>query len=214
MEAPPPPARLHTESVARDDGPGRTAALGADFGPRVRGLRRERRWSLQELSAASGVSRSMLSEIERGEASPTLALALAIARAFGVRLGDLVEGEHGDSLLQVIGHADPAYDYRTEADCQIRTLSPLEANRTIEYYRLDFEKGGELRSQPHFAGVREIVYVEVGRVRVESGEDDAVLTAGDSVTFAADVAHAIVNVGRGRARVFLIDVFPAGIAQR
>jgi transcriptional regulator with XRE-family HTH domain len=194
--------------VSRDD----HLALGTDFGTRVRALRQKRRWSLEALSQASGVSRSMLSEIERGEASPTLALALAIARAFGVRLGDLVEGSHGDSLLRVINHNDPAYEYRTEADCQIRTLSPLDADRVLEYYRLDFERGGELRSQPHFVGVREIVYVDVGRVRVESGADETVLTAGDSVTFAADVPHAIVNVGRSRARVFLIDLFPGGVS--
>jgi mannose-6-phosphate isomerase-like protein (cupin superfamily) len=52
--------------------------------------------------------------------------------------------------------------------------------------------------------------VDVGRVRVESGEDQVVLTAGDSVTFAADVPHAIINVGRSRARVYLIDLFPSG----
>jgi transcriptional regulator with XRE-family HTH domain len=195
--------------VHRDD----HLALGTDFGAKVRELRRKRKWSLEALSQASGVSRSMLSEIERGEASPTLALALAIARALGTRLGDLVDGGHG-SELQVIHHNDPSYDYRTEGDCQIRTLSPLDADRMIEYYRLDFDRGGELRSQPHFRGTREIVYVDVGRVRVESGDEDVVLTAGDSVTFAADVPHAIVNVGRSRARAYLIDMFPTGEAFR
>jgi transcriptional regulator with XRE-family HTH domain len=189
--------------VSRDD----HLALGTDFGARVRELRQGRRWSLEALSQASGVSRSMLSEIERGEASPTLALALAIARALGARLGDLVEGGH-ESELKVVRHNDPAFDYRTEGDCQIRTLSPLDADRTIEYYRLDFDRGGELRSQPHFTGTREIVYVDVGRVRVESGGDEVLLTAGDSVTFAADVPHAIVNVGRSRARAYLLDIFP------
>jgi transcriptional regulator with XRE-family HTH domain len=184
-------------------------ALGADFGARVRELRRERDWSLEALSQASGVSRSMLSEIERGEASPTLAVALAIVRALGTRLGDLVEGGR-DSALEVIRHNDPLYDYRTGGDCRIRTLSPLDADRPIEYYRLDFERGGDLRSQSHFAGTREIVYVHAGRVRVESGDDEVVLTAGDSVAFPADVPHAIVNVGRSRACVYLIDVFPRG----
>jgi transcriptional regulator with XRE-family HTH domain len=186
-------------------------ALGSDFGKRVRELRRARDWSLDALSQASGVSRSMLSEIERGEAMPTLALALAIARALGTRLGDLVDGGQ-ESPLQVVRHNDPMYHYRTAGDCQIRTLSPLDPDRMIEYYRLDFDRGGELRSQPHFTGTREIVYVDVGRVRVESDDDHVVLTAGDSVTFAADVPHAIVNVGRSRARVYLIDVFPTAPA--
>src|SRR3569833_3177954 len=49
---------------------------------RVRELRKKKKWTLEELSAASGVSRSMLSEIERGNANPTLAVACRIARAF------------------------------------------------------------------------------------------------------------------------------------
>jgi hypothetical protein len=97
--------------------------------------------------------------------------ALAIARALGTPLGDMVEGRHGNSL-HVVRHNDPLYDYRTDGDCQIRTLSPLDADRVLEYYRLDFDRGGELRSQPHFTGTREVVYVDVGRVRVESGADD------------------------------------------
>jgi transcriptional regulator with XRE-family HTH domain len=196
--------RLHTPVVPRSQD---HQTFGAEFGGRVRELRRQRGWSLEVLSRASGVSRSMLSEIERGEASPTLVLAQAVARALGTRLGDLVDGGHG-SALQVVRHNDPTYDYRTDGDCQIRTLSPLDADRRIEYYRLDFDRGGELRSQPHFTGTLETVYVDVGRVRVESGEDVVVLTAGDSVSFPADVPHAIVNVGRSRARAYLIDVFP------
>jgi transcriptional regulator with XRE-family HTH domain len=174
----------------------------------VRERRLRRRWSLERLSSASGVSRSMLSEVERGEASPTLELALAIARAFGVQLGEMIDGADGDGLLQVISHNDPTCDYRADADCHIRALSPLDADRRFEFYRLDVGRGGELRSKAHFVGVRELAYVEVGRVRVESGANHVVLTAGDSVTFAADVPHAIVNIGRARARVFLIDLFP------
>src|SRR5207244_1789266 len=56
---------------------------GARLARRVRELRRERHWTLDKLSLACGVSRSMLSQIERGQANPTLAVTFAIARAFG-----------------------------------------------------------------------------------------------------------------------------------
>src|ERR671937_2506291 len=105
-----------------DEGGVQDSALGRDFGSHVRELRRRRHWSLESLSKASGVSRSMLSEIERNEANPTLATALGIARAFGMRLGDLVDGHPGDSHLQVIRSNDPAYDYRSDAECALLTL--------------------------------------------------------------------------------------------
>ena len=74
-------------------------ALGRDFGSHVRELRQRRHWSLESLSKASGVSRSMLSEIERNQANPMLAIALGIVWAFGLRLGDMVDGYFGDSRL-------------------------------------------------------------------------------------------------------------------
>jgi transcriptional regulator with XRE-family HTH domain len=183
-------------------------ALGRDFGSHVRELRQRRHWSLESLSKASGVSRSMLSEIERNQANPTLATALGIARAFGLRLGDMVDGHPGDSRLQVIRSNDPSYDYRSDAECALRTLSPLAPDRIFEFYRVDFEPGGALRSSPHFDGTRELVYVDRGRVIVESGEESSRLGVGDSIMYAADVPHAIVNAGRSHARVFLIDLFP------
>jgi len=185
-------------------------AVGREFGAHVRELRRRRRWSLESLAKASGVSRSMLSEIERNEANPTLATALGIARAFGMRLGDLVDGHPGDSGLQVIRANDPSYDYRSDDECTLRTLSPLAPDRTLEFYRVDLAPGGSLRSPAHFEGTRELVYVDRGRVEVQSGDEASRLGAGDSIMYAADVPHAIVNGGRTHARVFLLDLFSAG----
>ena len=58
---------------------------------RVKNLRRQRNWTLEQLSAASGVSRSMLSQIERGSANPTLGVTFGVAQALGLSLGDVVE---------------------------------------------------------------------------------------------------------------------------
>src|SRR3954466_2688581 len=85
-----------------DEAGAQEPALGRDFGSHVRELRQRRHWSLESLSKASGVSRSMLSEIERNQANPTLATALGIARAFGLRLGDMVDRHPGDSPPQGI----------------------------------------------------------------------------------------------------------------
>src|SRR6476661_1153344 len=65
-------------------------AIGEFVGRRVKKLRQERGWSLEELAASSGVSRSMLSEIERERANPTLTVTFRIARAFNMTLQDLI----------------------------------------------------------------------------------------------------------------------------
>src|SRR5258708_40173177 len=65
--------------------------LGQSLCRRVRELRGRRGWTLEEMSASCGVSRSMLSEIERQRANPTLAVAFRIPQALGMSLGGLLE---------------------------------------------------------------------------------------------------------------------------
>jgi transcriptional regulator with XRE-family HTH domain len=177
------------------------------FARRLKQLRAERGWSLDALANASGVSRSMLSQVERNQANPTLAVAFRIARAFSMSLGDLVETPGATSSLMVIRASDHAYHYRSDRDCQIRTLSPLHLEKDVEFYEVQIKEGGALRSAPHFEGTREFLTVQRGRVRVESGADAEELERGDSVNYRADVPHAIVNVGRGEAIVFLVDIY-------
>lgn len=187
-------------------------ALGAHLAERVRALRQQRGWSLERLGQASGVSRSMLSQIERSDANPTVGVALAIAVALGVTLDELATPPDERSPVRVVLHDDPHYVYRSDSHCRIRTLSPLTADRQIEFYEITLQPGGELRSAPHFAGTYEILNVLRGRVRVESrglGED---LRTHDSAIYPADVDHAIVNIGRSVAVVHLIDANRGRIA--
>ena len=149
----------------------------------------------------------MLSEIERDQANPTLAVTLRIARAFELSLGELVDAPAPASAIHVIRAKDPRFHYRSDDDCQIRTLSPLQLEKDVEFYEVKLNAGGELRSEPHFNATREFLTVEKGRVRVESGEASVELARGDSASYRADVPHAIVNIGRGEALVFLVDIY-------
>lgn len=174
---------------------------------RVKELRRERGWSLEQLSSVCGVSRSMLSQIERDQANPTLAVTLRIAQAFGMSLGELVDTPPSSSAIEVIRRDDPTYRYRSDHDCRLRTLSPLYLEKDIEFYELRLRPGGQLRSSAHFEGTREFLTVQKGRVRVESGPSKTELGQGDSANYRADVDHAIVNIGRGESVVFLVDTY-------
>ncbi len=177
------------------------------LGSRLRQLRGSRSWSLEALSRVSGVSRSMLSQIERNRANPTLAVTMRIAQAFGLTLGEFVETPGTTSAVQVIRGHDRAQVYRSDADCEIRTLSPLHLEKDVEFYQVRLKAGGALRSAPHFEGTREFVVVEKGRVRVQSGSHTEVLERGDSAGYRADVAHGIINIGRGAAVLFLVDIY-------
>jgi len=187
--------------------PAPAESVNRDLGNRVRLLRTARGWSLDALAAASGVSRSMLSQIERKQANPTLAVTLRIARAFGLSLGDLLETPGAATTVNVIRAEDHTFHYRSDKDCCIRTLSPLNLEKDVEFYEVRLQTGGALRSAAHFEGTREFITVQKGHVRVESAGDAEELNAGDSASYRADVPHAIINTGKTDAVTFLIVIY-------
>lgn len=182
-------------------------AITRHFGQRLKHLRQERGWSLESLAGSSGVSRSMLSQIERQQANPTLAVALRIAQAFGLSLGELVESPGASPQVSVIRSNDRAFHYHSDNHCDIRTLSPLHLEKDVEFYEVRLKKGGALRSAPHFQGTREFLTVSRGQVRVESAGDGEPLAPGDSASYRADVPHAIVNTGQEEAVLFLVVIY-------
>jgi transcriptional regulator with XRE-family HTH domain len=182
-------------------------AIHRHLGKRVKALRTDRGWSLEALASASGVSRSMLSQIEREQANPTLAVTLRIAQAFSMTLGELLQAPGAASSVSVIRAGDRAYHYRSDKNCRVRTLSPLNLEKDVEFYEVQLQPGGALRSAPHFEGTREFLTVQRGQVRVESAGDAETLHPGDSASYRADVPHAIVNAGKGEAIVFLVDIY-------
>lgn len=174
---------------------------------RIRELRQKNGWSLDVLSRASGVSRSMLSQIEREQANPTLAVTVRIAAALGLTMAELVEQPEPKSSVRVIRGADPGYLYRQDDQCSIRTLSPLQLEKDVEFYEVRLSSAGTLRSAAHFQGTREFLTVQKGSVRILSGTDDGVLQKGDSAEYPADVPHEITNTGRGEAVFFLVVIY-------
>jgi transcriptional regulator with XRE-family HTH domain len=182
-------------------------SIGHALCQRVRDLRRKRGWTLEQTSAACGVSKSMLSEIERGRANPTLAVAYRIAQAFGMGLGEMVDAPAAASRIDVIRASDRGYPYRSDRHCRIRTLSPLHLEKSVEYYEIALRPGGALRSLPHFSGARELLTVQHGSVRVTSAADHEELTRGDSAHYPADQPHAIENIGNDEAVLYLVVTY-------
>ena len=182
-------------------------SINEDLGRRVKKLRADRGWSLEELSSVSGVSRSMLSEIERERANPTLSVTYRIARAFGLSLQDLIESADSASSIQVTRSNDSAQIFRSDKQCQIRTLSPLNLEKDIEFYEVRLPVDGALTSQPHVDGTREFLIIKEGAVDLQSGNFTESLSKGDSATYRADVTHSIANSGRRETVIFLVVLY-------
>src|SRR6476660_7824419 len=111
-------------------------SINRHLGARVKDLRKARGWSLDALAAASGVSRSMLSDIEREKANPTLAVTFRIAQAFRLTLAELLETPGAAAAIQVVRGSDRAQVFRSDKQHQIRTLSPLDLEKDVEFYEV------------------------------------------------------------------------------
>ncbi len=169
------------------------ADIAERLASRLKETRNEKGLSLDAVARLSGVSRSMLSQIERGESSPTVATLWNLTRALQVDFAGLLDGESTDrSTIEEVVRADrtPTIDSRGEG-CRIRILSPPDQAGRHEVYDLHFEKGGALVSQPHRQGCREHLTVIEGRLTVTSGGTSVELGEGDTARYAADCEHAI-----------------------
>jgi transcriptional regulator with XRE-family HTH domain len=174
---------------------------------RVRALRKSKGLTLEQLASLSGVSRSMLSQIERGQANPTLGVTFRIAQAFGIKLGDLVDSPPTRARIDVVRADDRSALFRDDEQCRIRTLSPLHLEKDVELYELTLKDRGVLESAAHYAGTREVLTIERGRVRLTAGDETSELGAGDSAHYPADVPHKIENIGEGEAVALLVDIY-------
>ncbi len=175
---------------------------------RVKLMRKSGGWTLESLSAACGVSRSMLSQIERGQANPTLAVACRIAKAFDVSVGELVEEPWIETRIEIVRANDPAHLYRSDSSCRIRTLSPLSMEKNTEFYELKLAAGAALASAPHFDGTREFLTIRKGIARLTSAQQECRLKSGDSAHYRADVEHRIQNRSSGEMLAFLVVTYP------
>eukprot|EP00903_Cladosiphon_okamuranus_P022451 g20650.t1 len=145
----------------------------------------------------------MVSQIERGESSPTIATLWNLTRALQVDFAGLLEASETVDRIDVLRARDvPVIDSKA-AQCTIAILSPPEDVGGHEVYDISFAAGGALISQPHTPGTREQLTVLEGTVVLTSGTAEDRLSPGDTARYAADVSHAIAAPD-GAARVFLI----------
>src|SRR5258705_6191536 len=124
------------------------AALGRRVGESLRRLRKQRGLSLDELSAASGVSRAALSQIEGSRTNPTLSVLWKVAVGLGVPFQALL-GADTAGRTQVLRAGDAPPLRSTDGRMESRLLSPAGASQGLDVYELRFLPKAHHRSEPH-----------------------------------------------------------------
>ena len=182
-----------------------------DVGSRIKALREAMDLSLRDLAERSGVSAPMLSQVERGDTSPTLAVASKIAAGLELTLSQLLRLDEGDGVTVV--RADQRLEGGRGDGHRYEVLTPaLPGQRAeVSLHRLaaGAATGGPGDPPMHEAGSRETAVALKSTVRLVCDGVAHDLEQGDAVTFDADLPHHFENPGRREAQ--FMSVIAAGL---
>ena len=181
-------------------------------GERVRKARHALRMTLETLASKSGVSKSVLSQVERGTTNPTLSTLWNIATALSLdpqRLfsgGDVTsEGQSTeDSLIQSLGL--PVIEHQ-RAKYRLVILNGPELAGDSEFYHLILQPGGVLESDPHEHGALEQLTILKGQVEIVCGGETRRVRAPETVIYPGDQPHKISSWGKGVSESLLFVKF-------
>lgn len=155
-------------------------------------IRKEKGLTLDDLAEISGVSKSMLSEIERGATNPTILVLWKIAEGLKTPLTRLMTGD--DLAFTVVRRSQQTMIDQTEG-YQISSVFPYHEAHKTEILNLELAPRARLSNSGHRNGVDEVVLLVSGAVHLMLGDESLHLEAGDAVRFKGELAHAFDNEG-------------------
>ena len=163
--------------------------------------------SMDELAKRSGVSKSMLSQIEQEKTNPTVVTVWKISKALNVSIEDLLKTVCTPKI-EVLRQNEAPVLYSEDKLCMIKVNTPIHMTDNLEIYNIIFKPGGKLDSTPHFPNAEEIFTVISGRFIITSGKNSSILNKGDTGRYKADRNHCIKNISPVKAEGYLVVWFP------
>lgn len=159
----------------------------------AKSIRERKKLTLDAAASITGVSRSMLAQIEKGEVNPTISVLWKIANGYKVSFTSLVEVE--TDAVSIIRQKDIQPLKEDEGRYLNYPVFAFDEQKLFETYRIVIKKGGSLSAQPHLKGTIEYITVFAGQVEITVAGERFQLSKGDSIQFNADVPHVYQNSG-------------------
>jgi len=164
------------------------------IGINLKRMREERGYSIGKLSEIVQVSKSMLSQIEKGETNPSVGTIWKIANGLRVSFTSLLNEQTDTfnvvrkSSIKKISQEDEKYS--------LYPYFPYSADKKFEIYSVELEANSEHFSEAHVKGVEEYFMVTKGEIKVLIGTEEIVLRSGDAINFLAEKEHSYINMSQ------------------
>ena len=176
------------------------------IGRKINKIRRNKGLSLDKLADLTGVSKSMLGQIERGESIPTVTTLWKIATGLRMSFTSLLEEEK--SAVSVVSVEDIEPLYGEGQDYRVFPFFPFDPKKQFEIFLLEFGAGYVHNAESHNVGVEEYLIITKGKLEVEVDSETFTIHEGNAIRFFADLPHIYRNLTEEITKAILVLYYP------
>ena len=159
----------------------------------IKRLREENKLSMDELAKLSGVSKSMLAQIERGDGNPTISTLWKISNGMKVPFDALTLRPKSPCEIVKTSEIQPLLE--DGGKVKNYSIFPDNENRRFAVYYLELAEGSYWESEPHLKGTTEFITIFAGKVEIDAEDQKFMVEKGESIRFRADTVHSYKNIG-------------------
>lgn len=168
----------------------------------IKRLREEKKLSMDELAKLSGVSKSMLAQIERDDGNPTISTLWKISNGMKVPFDALTVRPKSPYEIVKTSEIQPLLE--DGGKVKNYSLFPDNENRRFAVYYLELDTGSFWESEPHLKGTTEFITVFTGKIEIYADGQRFVVEKGEHIRFKADTIHSYKNIGNEFAALHMI----------
>ncbi len=168
----------------------------------LKALRKDRQLTLDDLSNISGVSKSMLGQIERGESSPSVATLWKIATGLKISFTSLMVQSKQDVTV-IENHSVTPLTNDTDS-FSLYPVFPFEPGRNFEILDIEMAPGARSESSPHDPGTEEFVLVYSGTLTLHLEKQIFTVPPGHSIRYKADQNHCYENCSKDTIKLCMV----------
>ena len=180
--------------------------LPPKFGREIQRLRLEHKFTLDQLAAKSGVSKSILSQIERDRSNPTLATIWRITKALESPLENVLSANDSTYRFEKLSRNATPEVISEDNGFRLRILGTLNTVSSVQWYEFNAEPGAELESNSHGKGSLESITLCSGNMTVIIGDDINTIYAGETLRYKTNLPHKLKNEGNKDSHGFMVNL--------
>lgn len=169
-------------------------------------LRVKRKLSLENVAKITGVSKSMIGQIERGEVNPTVSTVWKISNGFKISFTELMS--RPETEIEIVGK--PEIQPLVEDNGQFRNfpMFSFDSKRRFEMFSVEIDSGSRLDAEAHPDGTQEFITVFSGEVSININNENHIVSKDHSIRFKADTSHTYENTGNELCTLCMVIYYP------